>query len=287
MEGIEGGARLFCPSPNGDMFVAGSRLGWVGLFSGSRLVDDYDVRPVDRRKTSERELQAVTIGTSPDLLYCATSVDIMAINVQGRETAWSKRQKRQWGFLPSLPQGAYMATDDQWAVTYSSGEMTIFDRKGRVIETGYFERAPRFLTWSHHAKLVYGSDAHSVYTWSRDTLQDAVQPVWSGVNYGLALSPDGTTLFIRGEWRVISLDTSNGEVIAEFEVGAGLPAMAADEKGDRIAILAEDRVSIYDQKGGAIHAIDCDGQYPLGLLSTGNRLVVGTREGRIFESEWT
>lgn len=285
-DAVEGGIRLFCPSPSGESFVAGSRFGWVGLFHRSRLVGEYNVQPPERRKSSERELQAVTIGSSPDILYCATSVDIMALNCERGEVAWQHRQKRTWGFLPSLPQGAYMANDEEWAITYSSGEMSIFDRKGRSISTGYFEQAPRFLAWSHGTELVYGSDAHSVYSWPRSTLAEDANPVWRGRNYGLALSADGSMLYVRGESRIVCIETRRSAVRFDFEVGPGLPAMAVDLEGGRIAHLAEGRVLLRSACGELLGEVDCAGEYPLGISSVGERLVVGTREGRIFESDW-
>ncbi|QYK53769.1 MAG: hypothetical protein KF824_02485 [Fimbriimonadaceae bacterium] len=286
---LPGGVRNITSSPNGQIIACGARSGEVAVFANQNLVSEFDVQPIRMKNKAEAELQMLCLGKSGDLTYCATSVDVLAINTNAADIAWEYQQRRQWGFLSSIPQGTYLTDDENIVITYSSGEMTMLDRKARVIETGYFNNAPKFLVSQPNIANVYGSDGNYIYSWDRQRLAGNVNQISKMRCYSLGLSGDGSTLVSRTDSRLVCIDTKTKEHKFEFEVPGGLPAIAVDEFGSEIAHLTEDRILLRSIDGTVNREIAFEDDFALSLmaLKTGEGFLVGMRSGYVYYEPWS
>lgn len=286
---LPGGVRNITSSPSGQVIACGARSGEVAVFADRNLISEFDVQPIRLKNKAEAELQMLCLGKSADLTYCATSVDVLAINTNAADIAWEYQQRRQWGFLSSIPQGTYLTDDENIVITYSSGEMTMLDRKARIIETGNFNLAPKFLVTQPNSKLVYGSDGYHIYSWDRQKLAGEVNHIGAVRCYSLGLSGDSSTLVTRSDSRLICIDTKTNEHKFEFEVPGGLPALAVDEFGSEIAHLAEHKVLLRSLDGSIIREISFEDDFALSLMAlrSGDGFLIGMRSGSVYFEPWS
>lgn len=286
---LPGGVRTIASSPNGQIIACGARSGEVAVFANRDLVSEFDVQPIRMKNKAEAELQMLSLGKSGDLTYCATSVDVLAINTNAADIAWDYQQRRLWGFLPSIPQGTYLTDDENIVISYSSGEMTMLDRKARVIETGYFNHAPKFLVSQPEIESVYGSDGNHIYCWDRQLLAGNVKSIAHARCYGLGLSGDGSTLVARSDSRLLCFDTKSSDLKFEFEVPGGLPVIAVDQYGSEIAHLTERNVLLRSIDGSINREIAFQDDFALTLtaLKTGEGFLIGMRSGYVYFEPWS
>jgi len=286
---LPGGVRNISSSPNGQIIACGARSGEVAVFADRNLISEFDVQPIRMKNKAEAELQIVCLGKSGDLTYCATSVDVLAINTNTADIAWEYQQRRQWGFLSSIPQGTYLTDDENIVITYSSGEMTMLDRKARIIETGNFNHAPKFLVTQPNLADVYGSDGYHIYSWDRHRLAGNINQISRARCYSLGLSGDGSTLVARSDSRLICIDTKTNEHSFEFEVPGGLPAIAVDEYGSEIAHLTENQVLLRSLDGSLNREIRFEDDFALSLMAlrSGEGFLIGMRSGAVYFEPWS
>lgn len=286
---LKGGVRTLAQSPNGKVIACGARGGAVALFADRELITDFDVKPIKNKNKSEAELQLIVMSNTGDITYCATSVDVLAINSNTGDIAWQYQQRRQWGFLSSIPQGAYLTENEDLTVAYSSGEMTILDRKARILATDNFHSAPRFLVTNPNSQLVYGSDGYRVYSWDRHNLTNSVTQMANLRCYTLALSGDNSTLVARADSKLVCIDTKSNEVKFEFEVTPGLPSIAIDHEGSDIAHLVQNQVLLRSLDGSVNREINFGEDFPLSLLAlkSGSGFLIGMRSGLVYFESWS
>lgn len=279
------GAKFFARSESGHLNVIGSRSGSVALWSDSSPEVQYlNVQPVRRKKKSEAELQGLWLSQTGDLLFAATSVDIVAINTATRTLAWDYQQKRQWGFLPSIPQGGYLSSEDELTIYYSSGEIVTLDRQSRVVSTESHPNTARFLVHSH--ETAFGSDGHAIWKWDKRDGFASRELFWQKPCYSMAISGDGSCLAIRSTNRVLLVDTVSASVESDIEIEPGLPQLIVNENGSQFGMLNESKVRFLDRAGALKGVFEMKDDFPISIHNCGLRIVVGMRSGKMYSLDW-
>jgi hypothetical protein len=276
------GAKFFAVSGNGALKASGSRSGSVALWSdGSSDVHYMNVQPLKRKNKCESEVQAMWLSETGDMLYAATSIDIVAINTTARTVAWDYQQKRQWGFLSSIPQGGYLSGDDDLTTYYSSGEVVKLDRKARVLESATHNYTARMVESA--GDWVFGSDGHWIWKWSKERGFGHREEIAHKACYFLAASGDGSTLAIRSANRVSIYDTAAGAIVDEIACEPGLPQMVVNFDGSVIGMLNEGRVRFLNRSGDVFATYEVEDEFPISIHRSHDGIVVGMRSGRIHE----
>jgi|GEM_PF-6699172 len=279
------GAKFFAVSGNGVLCAAGSRSGALALWAtGSDEVHYMNAQPVKRKNKVESELQALWLSETGDLLYAATSIDVVAINTSTRTMAWDYQQKRQWGFLSSIPQGGYLSIGDELTTYYSSGEIVTLDRQSRVLGSETHNYTARMV--ESVGDVVFGTDGHWIWQWSKEVGFGGRTEIAHKPCFSLAASGDGSLLAIRSTNRVFLYGVAEAEVIDEITCEPGLPQMVVSFDGSAIGMLSEGRVRFLDRSGDLLAVYESDGDFPISIHKCQEHLVVGMRSGRIHQLEW-
>jgi hypothetical protein len=284
---VEGGAKFYSESANGAVRAIGSRTGEVVLFgSGVYGTESFNVRPARTKSNSEAELQGLWLSETGDLLFVATSVDLLGINTSTKTIAWQYAQKRQWGFLPSIPQGAVLQEDDVLVVFYSSGEVVALDRKARVVGSETFSDSVRSVVTS--GTVGFATDGHTI--WKFDVAQGfGYREKFAYLhNYEIALSGNAEKLLVRIPNRVLIFDTVTGQVEREYETGPGLPQMAVNFDGSQWAHLTAGGLDVRDMDGSILGSIQSE-EFPISVHSSYalESFIIGLRSGSACAVPWT
>jgi hypothetical protein len=283
---VEGGAKFYAESANGAVRAIGSRTGEVVLFgSGVYGSESFNVRPARTKSNSEAELQGLLLSETGDLLFAATSVDLVAISTSTRTLAWQFAQKRQWGFLPSIPQGAVLHESDVLVVFYSSGEVVALDRKSRVIESETYSESVRSVVTS--GSVGFATDGHTI--WKFDVAEGfGNRSKFAFVhNYEIALSGNAEKLLVRVPNRVLIFDAMTGEIERECETGPGLPQMAVDFEGKQWAHLTAGGLDVRGMDGSVLGSIQSE-EFPISVHRSYamESFIIGMRSGAVYSVPW-
>lgn len=283
---VEGGAKFYSESRSGAMRAFGGRSGDVVLFPiGASHGHPISVRPKRIRTNFETELQTMVLSDAGDLLYAATSVDVLAVNTTTQTMAWEYQQKRQWGFLASVPQGATVDENDHLTVYYSSGEVVELDRKARTLRSDTFAHTVKMLSATR--SRVFGSDGHTIWSWTLSDGFAGKERFAFQHHYSLAVAVDGDRIAMRTPGKIILFDF-DGEVVSEFPVGAGLPQIAIEPMGRFMAAMAPDRVVIWSDAGAELGEFHVAGEQPISVYHSviDRGIVVGMRSGSVYSVPW-
>ncbi|MFM9874592.1 MAG: hypothetical protein ACKVQS_14145 [Fimbriimonadaceae bacterium] len=279
------GAKFFATSGNGHLKAAGSRSGAIAIWSESSPEVQYlSVQPVKRKKKGEAELQGLWLSQTGDLLFAASSVDVVAINTTSRTMAWDYQQKRQWGFLPSIPQGGYLSADDDLTTFYSSGEIIVLDRQSRVTNSETHPHTSRF--FADAGDFAFGSDGHFIWKWAKTDGFGNRELIVQRACYSMAASGDGNTLAVRSTGRVFLANSAESTFDDEFAIDPGLPQMIVNYDGTQFGMLNEARVRFMNRQGELLGVFEVDEDFPISIHNSGDEVVVGMRSGRLFQLDW-
>ncbi|ARU40649.1 hypothetical protein CCB80_05635 [Armatimonadetes bacterium Uphvl-Ar1] len=283
---VEGGAKFYAESANGAVRSIGSRSGEVALFgSGVYATESFNVRPARTKSNSEAELQGLWLSETGDLLFAATSVDLVAISTSTKTLAWQFAQKRQWGFLPSIPQGAVLHENDVLMVFYSSGEVVALDRKSRVIESETHSESVRSVVTS--GSVGFATDGHTIWKFHVAEGFGSRSKFAFVHNYEIALSGNAEKLFVRIPNRVLIFDARTGEIDRECETGPGLPQMAVDFDGTQWSHLTAGGLDVRGMDGSVLGSIQSE-EFPISVHRSYamESFIIGMRSGSVYSVPW-
>lgn len=286
---LRDGTKFYAESQGGEAFAVASRGGAVAVWTpGESEVRYLNLQPVKKKNKAEAELQGIWLSQSGDLLYVATSVDIVAVNTYTKTVAWEYQQKRQWGFLVSIPQGGYLLTDDEFVTFYSSGEVVQLDRKARVLRSEEFQHSPRMIVKNPNSPFAFGSDGHVIWRWDAERGFGSREMILQQPCYSLQMSDDGDKIAIRAMNKVAVFKADPFEELITYPSEAGLPQLAMNANAEVVAQMAGSRVIFRNLSGVTVGAFEIEGEIPVSIHSSKqlNELVVGMRSGTVYSTPW-
>lgn len=279
--------KFYAECDSSSICAAGSRSGTVTVWSEGSLPCYLNLQPLKLKNRNEAELQGLWLSASGDILYAATSIDLLAVNTSTRQVAWHYQQRRQWGFLASIPQGGYLAEGDILNLLYSSGEEIQIDRHSRILRQSDSGYSPRLVAKAAGSPYVFGSDGHVIWRWGADDGFESRRIMLRKPCYSIALSGDGSRLAVRSLNEVSVYEPESMEVAGRFLVEPGLPQLALDQHGSWVAHMTNARVVFRDMAGEVGGMYDAGGDFPISVhASRSGTLVTGLRSGSAYSLNW-
>jgi hypothetical protein len=281
---VSGGARFFAEDSAGSMLAVASRSGRAGWIKGDQA-QKIDVQAPGRKTNFEAEVQGLWLSPTGDMLFAASSIDLLAVNTESLTMAWTYEHKRTFGFLASVPQDGFCTPEELW-ILYSSGEMVALDRKSRVVETLMHPSAPKMLGKSNDLSVIVGSDGHRIQVW--EIGRNTWKPLLDRPGFSLGLSGDGSVLAVRGSSSMTIIEMSSGEVMTSWPCEPGLPMLAVDHRGELMATLSEGKVYVRSRVGTTVGCFELTGDFAISVYArrSGREFCVGTREGYVYQVAW-
>lgn len=267
--------------PQADIIAAGDLFGHVSFYRDGKLMSVIDARPLKSKTRSEEGLQSLTFSASGDMLYVLNGLEVLAINTQGLEVAWSYKPKRMFAFLRSVPLDVVAGKDETVLVTTSSGQMVRLDRKARNIVERFDNDAPQsILVWQNK---IIGTDGHHIRFWDWETLKRvSYEPVYSGRSYAIFPGTMHDTIILRGMSKYVELSLSTWEVVQEIPCPPGLPIAVSMSETSEIAMIQEDLIRIVSLEGKPERLLKPESGRPTSLKMQGmDKLLVGTHTGTV------
>lgn len=284
---LRDGVKFYAECAQGRVRAAGSRSGTVAIWSEDGPPAYMNLQPLKRKKRSEAELQGIWLSETGDILYAATSVDLLAVKTSTRVLAWAYQQKRQWGFLASIPQGGFLGKNDVLTLLYSSGEEIQIDRHSRVLRQSDSGYSPRLVAKSAQSDRVFGSDGHVVWSWDAKAGFESRALMIRKPCYSMTQSGNGRRLAMRSMNEVSIFDTETFEVLGQFTVDPGLPQLALDFSGRQLAHMTGPRIVFRSVDGEVTGAYDAGADFPISVHpSVSGQLIVGLRGGLAHSLAW-
>lgn len=268
-------------SRDGSAWAYISHGGVLRVFREDKAIG-LDVRPPAKGKEhSDRGMQTLAFGPKDETLVVATATDVASFNAHTGEPLWEYVPKRMFALLRSIPLDMAVADVDSQefvVVSMSSGEMTVLDNAGKLVQRLNDNDAPQSMVAV--GMTLFGTDGYSLTVWQLPDLQKTDEVMKGERIYRLtAASDDG--LLVRTDKGVshVGLD---GEVHRTFTVSPGVPTLAFCSGSRTFVTVSDNELFATSIDTGEVVARTLCDYRPSAVTCRNGVVLVGTKEGHIL-----
>lgn len=263
---------------------------WVAAGDTVRIVtvhcDQTQMLEMDLSSTLERHrpldrIRALKFAADSRTLFAAAGPWLHAIDLPTGQIRWSFNAKPYLCFMITSPQSIAITCDGALVAAFDSGYIGLFDDSGRQTGTVKDSAAPRQCALLKDGSTLVGTDSFTVSAYELKTKRRMWRIRPSEKSYGFALSPAQDQFALR-HMRNASLYDFAGKVLLELPVRPGLPLVAFDPSGSRLALGSRHGADLFTVDGLKLGDIQLAGSRVTSLhFSSDRRLALGCSDGAI------